>query len=341
VVDECSMADVSLMASLFGVLRPEARLVLAGDKDQLASVEAGVVMADICDTGREHGYAAADAAALQAATGQAVPETMLRDAEPGLSASISVLRRNHRMPDQGGIARVARAVNRGDAEEVLDLVTGGAGVEVQLLPYESTAELHELVTSGTLPWFREYLAADAPERLFQAYGRRAVLCAVRRGPAGVEGVNRAVVSALRRAGAVTSPGVLFPGLPLVVTVNDYSVRLWNGDIGIVAPPRLGGGARCLFARAEGGFRHVSPARLPPHEPAFALTVHKSQGSEFDDVVLVLPSAPTPVASRELLYTALTRARRAVTVLGSPLVLRWMVEHPTVRSSGLRDLLWLP
>ena len=344
VVDESSMADVSLMASLVRALPPRARVVLAGDRDQLSSVEAGVVLGDICDTGAAHGWTPAAADRIRGVC-PGLGEVPADPGEPPIAGSIVVLRRNYRMAEGGELDRLAQATNRGDAEEVLTRL--GSGSVATLKTWRDEGELGAHLAEAVVPWFRGCLRASTPEELFQAHARQVVLCATRKGPAGVEEVNTAIVGALRHAGLVSRRSGpdrrWFPGLPVIITVNDYAVRLFNGDIGIAPTPILapatGAGRVCLVSRPEGGWRAISTARLPAHEPAFALTVHKSQGSEFDRVLLVLPRTVSPVLCRELFYTALTRARTGVTVLGTPEIVRHMVERRTRRRSGLRDLLW--
>jgi exodeoxyribonuclease V alpha subunit len=353
VVDESSMADVSLVASVLGALRPEARLVLAGDRDQLSSVEAGVVLGDICDTGREHGYRPATAALLEDATGTRVPAGLQKPNEPPLAACLAVLRRNYRMPEDSALAALSRSINRGEADAVLNHLRRGDDA-ASIRPWGTSGDLEAALRGAVVPWFRACLAARTPEELFSAFAAHVVLCGVRKGPAGVESLDTLIREMLRRTGlaghGLGREGMWFPCAPILVTVNDYAVRLFNGDIGIVPPPRIemegraapdAPGHACLFARPEGGHRLVSTARLPAHEGAFSLTVHKSQGSEFERVTLILPPDPAPVLTRELLYTAVTRARAGLTIFGDEEVVRWMVEHPTRRRSGLRDLLWAP
>lgn len=347
VVDECSMVDVSLMASLLRALPEDARIVLAGDRDQLSSVEAGVVLGDICDTGSEHAYPPGTRERLERlCPGLPLPPATRQ--EPPIAGCVAVLRHNYRSREDGELAALARATNRGDADEVIGRLQGGT--DATLRPWKDEKELETLLEEAVVPWFRAVRRSRSAQELFGAYNAQVVLCALRRGPAGVEAANETIRRALDTRG-LTRGGQgrsWFPGLPLMVTVNDYAVRLFNGDIGIVPPAdveaELAGvpaGRACVVSRPEGGHRLVSTARLPAHETAFALTVHKSQGSEFDRVLLVLPRTTTPVLCRELFYTAITRARGSVVVMGTPEIVRSMVERRTRRRSGLRDLLWSP
>ncbi|MGH7859841.1 MAG: ATP-binding domain-containing protein, partial [Candidatus Binatia bacterium] len=196
--------------------------------------------------------------------------------------------------------------------------------------------LGPLAAAGYEPYLRQ---DDAAARL-AAFGQFRILCAHRRGPAGIESVNPLVEAALAAERLLEPTDLWYPNRPLLVTRNDPAIRLFNGDVGLVV--RDGEGRKALFPALEGDARRtrlLSLSRLPTHETAFALTVHKSQGSEFDDVVLCLPEKESPVLTRELLYTAVTRARRSVRILGTPAIVEAAVGTPTRRSSGLAERLW--
>jgi exodeoxyribonuclease V alpha subunit len=169
-----------------------------------------------------------------------------------------------------------------------------------------------------------------------------VLCAHRRGPFGQTAVNLAIEAALREAGLVSGRAERYASRPILITQNDYQARLFNGDVGVLLPdPREPERMRAHFAGENGGTRDIAAARLPPHESVYAMSVHKSQGSEFDEVAIVLPPAVSPVLSRELLYTAVTRARSRVTLYAGRGVLEHCVVNAVQRASGLRDALWRP
>src|SRR6185295_13163183 len=163
-----------------------------------------------------------------------------------------------------------------------------------------------------------------------------VLCAHRQGAAGVERLNAEIERWLARAGLIVPEGRFYENRPVLITRNDYGLGLFNGDVGVVV--REGERLRVCFQGTE-GLRFLAPSRLPPHETVFAMTIHKSQGSEFDAVSVVLPETPSPLLSRELLYTAVTRARRRVDVVGSREVIRAAVSRAIQRASGLHDALW--
>ncbi|GAB6063203.1 exodeoxyribonuclease V subunit alpha [Deferrisoma palaeochoriense] len=340
VVDEVSMVDLSLMARLTSAVKPGARLVIVGDRDQLASVEAGSVLGDLCDTGAEHGVPADHARDLAPLAGFPL-HPWVRD-EPPPARGLVVLRRNYRFGEESGIGRITRAVNAGRSGEALELLRQAAGGEVSWkdlpAPTELPGALEPVVRAGIVPVF-EALAEGRPEEAYRRLERFRILCALRAGPYGVTTVNRVVEGILAREGRVPSHGGWYPGRPVLVTRNDPALRLYNGDVGLCYADANTGTLQVLFPTPEGGWRTLPPVRVPPCETLYAMTVHKSQGSEFDRVLLVLPDRPSPVVTRELVYTGLTRARSHAEVWGRPAVLRAAVESRAERTSGLRDRIW--
>jgi exodeoxyribonuclease V alpha subunit len=336
VVDEASMIDLTLMARLLAALPERARLVLLGDKDQLASVEAGMVLGDICGQGRPLGYSAGLCDALAATTGvRLTPQEM-----PPIADQLAVLQQSYRFGPQSGIGAAARAVNAGDAAAALEALDGRHpdAVRIALTQPDLKAFLH----AWLVPKFRACLSAGGPAQVLAAFQGFRLLCAVRGGPWGVSAVNRLCEAVLEEAGLIAPRGAAhYPGRPLLVTRNDYALGLFNGDVGICLPDPDAGGALRAWFETDDRPRRVLPSRLPAHEGVFAMTVHKSQGSEHDDVVLVLPEADSRVVTRELVYTGLTRARRRVTLIASEQALARAAQHRVRRSSGLYDALWAP
>lgn len=346
VVDEASMVDLALMAKLMRALRPEARLILLGDKDQLASVEAGAVLGDIC--GGPGGFSAPFRARLESLTGR-----RLNSGEEGppaageggpLADSIVLLRHSYRFGADSGIGRLAGAVVAGDAARAGELLRAGVYPDIVWSPLQDPTLFGQAAAGRLVEGFGSYLRLLAegakPEAVFQAFNRFRILCPHRAGAAGVSTLNPLVAAILDRAGLLEARHLWYPGRPVMITRNHYELHLFNGDLGIAMPdPEAGGALRVFFEAEEGGLRRYSPARLPEHETCYALTVHKSQGSEFDEVLLLLPAALSPVLTRELLYTALTRARSRVEIWGPDAVVREATARATRRSSGLRDTLW--
>ncbi len=332
ILDEASMVDVAMMARLLQALPQRARLILLGDRFQLSSVESGAVLGDLC-AGAD-GFTPPFREMLETVTGEPAPlSSMPRPA--AMADSVVYLRRSYRFAGDSGIGRLADAVRRGEPEGCLRLLREGGRGDIGGIAVD---DLREQAVAG----YRDYLeragSGDDPAAVFDAFSRFRVLAALRHGRQGVEGLNRWLERALVEAGLLPAPEGWYPGRPVMILQNDYDLQLYNGDIGIL----LGDGARGVrawFPDPDGGMRAVAPARLPAHESAFAMTVHKSQGSEFDQVLLVLPERDHPLLTRELLYTAVTRARRRFLVCAPDDVLAAAVSRPTRRSSGLREALW--
>ena len=336
-VDEASMVDLAMMARLVDATPPHARLILLGDQDQLASVEAGAVLGDLCNTGapREFSRAFADRAAE---LGVRLPLGADPPAATGLGDCIVSLTRGYRYRADSEIGRLARAINAGDLQTVEAVLAGGRDVSrVDPAPDGRLgARLERAVRDG----FARYFATTDPLERLRALERFRVLCAHRRGPSGVETINARIEALLAVSGHIRPDATFYPGRPILVTRNDYALQLFNGDVGtIIADPQRAGGAVAVFLGPDGAPRRIAPSRLPPHETVFATSVHKGQGSEFDAVAVLLPDQPSPLVTRELLYTAVTRARSRAEVYGSREVVAHAVAHRSERASGLRDALW--
>ena len=320
ILDEASMVDLALMARVLSALPEGARLVLLGDASQLASVQPGAVFADLCRAGR--------------------------GAAP-LDSCVTELVHNWRFRGAGGIGRIAAATVAGDSDGALTVfreASRDSADSAELRPLPDPAAFERLATRLADERFAPAVedarrgadprAGAGPARTFRA------LCAHRVGPFGAERFNRIVEGRLRARGLAPAHDAFYPGRPILVTRNDARTGLSNGDTGVVVR-EAGGRARVWFPElrdADGGPRLVSPARLPSHESFFALTVHRAQGSEYDEVAVVLGPSDSRVATRELLYTAVTRARRRVVVHGSEESVTAAVTRVTARSSGLHDAL---
>ena len=336
VVDEASMVDLPLMARLIGALPGHARLVLLGDKDQLASVEAGMVLGDICGRGADTGYSAELIERLRGLGCELPPVDA--GAGPGIADHIVTLRKSWRFDDRSGIGALARAVNAGDGDKSIEVLADGRYPEVELVAADAD-RLAEQIANSVVPVCRDVLAAPTPAEALEAMNAVRVLCAVRDGPYGLHAINRRIEQTLEAAGLIRRSGEIYAGRPVMVIANDHAQRLYNGDVGLVRPdPDSGGALRVFFATAEGP-RRILPSRLPPHETVYAMTVHKSQGSEFTRVLLVLPDIQTRVVTREMVYTGITRAKRAVTLMSDEQRLCEAIAQRVSRSTGLYDALW--
>jgi exodeoxyribonuclease V alpha subunit len=327
VVDEASMVDLPLMAQLMDALPPQCGLLLVGDHYQLSSVQPGAVLGDICGQGQGFSAEFQDLArqmAVNLGTEVPVRATTLAD-------GIITLQRSYRFQEDSGIRRLSAAVNRGDADEALAVLADQGYPDVTMVDPGSRGD--ELVPTVLAPAFAGLARARSKEEQLAALGGFGVLCALRRGPTGMERLNEMLVDLL--APSRSGPS-LYHGLPIMIAVNNYELALYNGDTGVMNDD--GGRLTACFPSHE-GVRQVLARRLPPYDPAYAMTVHKSQGSEFERVVVVLPGQPSRVLGRELLYTALTRARQAVEVWGTEEVFRQAVSTPVLRVSGLGRRLW--
>jgi exodeoxyribonuclease V alpha subunit len=338
VVDEASMAALPLLSGLVRALNPEARLLLLGDKDQLASVDAGAVLGDICDTGRVHGYPPDFRAAAGAAAG-CPPESLPGEADPpAMARSVVELRKSWRFGETSGIGAVSRAVREGDGGGALALFRRGEHPDLLWREVSRPGDLRPVLAPLVLARYGGLGSCRDAGGMFRILDSFRILCALREGPFGVVSVNGLVEGILREGGAVAGGGRWYDGRPIMISVNDYRIGLYNGDTGVVRTDGPGRPAAC-FPLPGGAVRKVHPLRLPEHETVYATTVHKSQGSEFDEIVLILPDRPLPLMTRELLYTAVTRAKKRVVVCGTEPVFRDAAARRTERVSGLRDLLW--
>jgi exodeoxyribonuclease V alpha subunit len=343
VVDEASMLDLPLAARLVSALPPGCRLIPLGDRDQLASVQAGSVLGDICGRGQEPAWspdllaALVEVGALPATgSGRQAPDPR---ASAGLGDGVALLRRSFRFRPGSGIHAVASAIQQGDGAGVAAALDAGHP-DARRLDLDGDG-LARFVGAFVVARHRAVLAAPDPAAALRAFGTFRLLCAVREGPLGLATLNRIAEQALAGAGVIRPEGGRYAGRPLMVTANDYALRLYNGDVGLLLPdPDAGGELRAWFETAD-GLRRLSPHRLPPVETLYAMTVHKSQGSEFNEVVLVLPPQDSRVVTRELIYTGVTRARWVLTLIAGTARLVQGVERRVQRSSGLYDALWSP
>lgn len=348
IVDEASMVHLEMMAALLEALPPTARLIVLGDKDQLASVEAGAVLGDLCRSAEDGHYTPDSVAYAQRVAGQSIPAA-LQDAQGSALAQRTImLRHSHRFG--GPIGQLARAVNAGDAagaQRVLASCTDGSlydGSGTNLKHIWSLA-IHGRGQTASYRDYAQTLGKRPPagdeaahrawvESVLLAFERFRLLCAVREGDWGVAGLNNAIEKALRAEGLLPAGGEWYVGRPVMVTRNDAALGVFNGDIGIALPSVRGDALRVYFLDGA-ELRSVGVARLAHVETAFAMTVHKSQGSEFAHAALVLPARSGGVLGRELVYTGITRAREHFSLLTQhSALLAEAVANPTRRSSGL-------
>lgn len=337
VVDESSMADLALLSKLMQAVPASSHLILLGDRDQLASVESGAVLGDICDTGNNHHHSECFAETVKSSADEQIESS---NQEPLIADSLVILNKNYRFGSDSGIGAVSYAVKTGSADTVLQILKTETFDDISFTEFADARQLSSALASHVIKGYKPYLKEIDHAEAFRLFSGFTILCALRHGPWGVEAVNNAVEQILKNEGLINPVSRWYCGRPVMVTRNDYGIQLFNGDVGIVLPDSAETSQmRVCFPSVEGSFRKVLPLQLPEHENAYALTVHKSQGSEFDVVLVLLPERESPVLSRELLYTAITRARKKVEVWGTEKILRFMINNPTRRTSGLRDALW--
>jgi len=329
------------MARLLDAVRPSARLVLVGDPRQLASVEAGAVLGDIVGPAADELHLRPAAAAqVEAVTGAAVDAT-----DPGPDVAIGdgivVLRRVHRFG--GGIAEVADAIDSGDPDLVVGVLRRHPSdvTWIETEPDQPAAPLEldairDAVLGAATAVVQAARGGDGVLAL-DALRSVQVLCAHRRGPWGASWWRFEIERWLRAAIPGYAVGPWYAGRPLLVTENDYALGVFNGDTGVVVDDG-GGRLRAVFDR-RGEVLSVRPTRLAAVDSLYAITIHKAQGSQFGSVVVVLPEPTSPILTRELLYTAVTRAQSHLTVVGAEASVRAAVTRPVARASGLAGALW--
>lgn len=362
VVDEASMIDLPMMHHLMSALSADARLILLGDRDQLASVEAGSVLADLCDSGNEHGPSLEFAQLMQQLTGQDISgfvETLAGG--QGIQNAVAQLRVSHRFHANSGIGRLAAAVNQGNYHDALAAFDKFSDIDLHWHDTSvdnKTSKPTDFWKIATAKGYQDYcktVAKGDPKQIIQAFSQFQVLVATRQGPFGIEEINRQIELLLRPQLDKKHQygGVMYPGRAVMISRNDYDLGLFNGDIGILVevPKEVskevpnegsresGRELKAAFMDSDGEVRLLLPSRLPEHETAFAMTVHKSQGSEFDQVFMILPATWQSVITRELIYTGITRAKSHFRLLTSMHSWQAGLSARVERASGLRDKLW--
>jgi exodeoxyribonuclease V alpha subunit len=376
VIDEASMIDLEMMAAVLDALPAHARLILLGDKDQLSSVEAGAVLGDLGRRADEAHYDSATATWLRSVSGDDVESYVAGDAQP-LDQHIVMLRSSHRFDATSGIGQLAAAVNAGDNARVSallgttsnDVAWISEGITGTSLALGGNAAHFSGDASSHRPhgfrFYLEHLRQTRPpdnadsasyqqwaRGVLDAFSHFQVLCAVRQGPAGTDRINRDIATKLLAAGLIESDRGWYEGRPVMMTRNDYTLGLMNGDVGITLRMRGPDGSLRLYVAFpitrdspyadatddDSHVRCVLPSRLGDTETVYAMTVHKSQGSEFEHTALILPDDAPAILTRELLYTGITRARSWLSLISSREALEQALSQRTRRYSGLAERL---
>lgn len=367
VIDEGSMVDLEMMAATLLALPPSARLILLGDKDQLASVEAGSVLGELCRRAEAGHFTPETIQWIEAMTGDAIDGNLADSSGSPLDQQIVMLRESRRFVASSGIGQLASAVNAGNPQQIQQVWETGYP-DLRRLDCRSLDEAEfasillgqgdaENIPQGRAGYLR-LVAAEQPaidagkpafdtwaKRVLEAFGRFQLLCALRNGPFGVTGLNQRIEAFLAKQGLIDLSKQWYAGRPVLITRNDHQSGLMNGDIGITLPyplfnkatQQLEWSLRVAFPGVNGqAIYWALPSRLLSAETVFALTVHKSQGSEFEHCVLLLPPQRNPVLTRELVYTGITRGKQWFTLVctGNQQILHESVSRTVQRSGGL-------
>ena len=348
IVDEASMIDLPMMAKLADALPDHGRLILLGDRYQLASVESGSVLAELCSAAGLNNFSPVQCEALsrllpslqRVALSHLPPaqQTVLGSPEEApnpsqLADHVVTLQTSHRFHPRSPIGRLASAVNAGNADAAM--AVGREGSDDVRIDFRGSSDLDALARK-LADAYAPLLDARTAETAIEVLDSVRLLTATRIGPAGAVAMNQRIFAHLAQQRVLDNQQRWFHGRPVMVLQNDHRIGLSNGDTGVCL---VGDdGQMRVWFRTAGGLQMLLPSAMPSHETAFAMTVHKSQGSEFDTVWLLLPPTDSPVLSRELIYTGITRAKTRLTLLGTEVVFRSAVDRVIQRDSGLADRL---
>ena len=338
IVDESSMVDLALLAKLIRSLPDDAKLILVGDKDQLASVEAGSVFADICDAGVMNAFSKDFYRSIDRISGEKNTRSDTKTTENRIENCMIQLLTNYRFGDESGIGKVSSAVNSGNGPLALMHLKDQKYPDIRIEKVPAKRGLKDRIKDTVIPGFRDYLIAGNPQDKIEAFGKFRILCALKEGPFGVFAVNRMIEEILRENRFIRSENIWYEGRPVMIVENDYSLRLFNGDVGISMLDPTDKEMRVFFPDSRSGLKKFHPMRIGPHETVFAMTVHKSQGSEFENIILLLPHQESPVLTRELIYTGITRSQKQVLIWGDEQIFENAVSRRVNRVSGLKDAL---
>jgi exodeoxyribonuclease V alpha subunit len=353
IIDEASMVDLPLLAKLMQAVPVSARLILLGDRHQLASVQPGSVLGDMCRPKTMARFSSEFCRLVSELTAHSLTPASPAGEETSFSLQDSFVElvQSYRFAPGSGIARLSTTVNEGDGNGALTILLGAEDGSIAWSELPAPAELgKKLQDSHGIAQFATLQQSPEPDSCFNQLDSFRIVCALRKGPFGMERINTLLEQELtpqvpgdssnHAAGRFGRDLNVLPFRPVMVTRNDYTLQLFNGDVGILLPdPENKKIVRVFFRDEAGMLRTIAPPLLPGHETVFAMTVHKSQGSEFNRVLLILPDKDSPLLTRELLYTAITRAREAVEIWGRKEIFASAVQRRIKRTSGLTEALW--
>ncbi|MDO5576516.1 MAG: exodeoxyribonuclease V subunit alpha [Fibrobacter sp.] len=337
VVDEASMIDLALMSKLFAAIPDTCRIVFLGDRNQLSSVEAGAAFGDICDSGNNHGFTKVQCEKLSSIIDN---QEFLHKNEPPAADCIINLRKSYRFNENSGIGKLASAVNKGDSQETVSILRDTSYKDCVWKNVTDKNTLSKLLNEKFEMWIAPLSGMSNPQTALASLEKFRILCAFKKGPFGVESINSQFHQMQYKYGHTPFGTNVYRGQPIMIVGNNPKLDLFNGDTGLIIPDSSDNTSlKAVFKMPDSTFRFFNPYHLPLYDTAYSLTVHKSQGSEFDNVLLILGNTQNPLLTRELLYTAITRARKSVEIWSSEQVLLQAIKNRINRNSGLREKLW--
>jgi len=339
VIDEASMVDLPTLARLLTAIPHNCRVIMLGDPDQLSAVETGNVLAELHTCSPPNHYSKEQATNLLKLGCADVKKNDSRISAV-ISDHIVTLTKTHRFASLSAIGELLKAIKAGTDDDVLHLLATGQGLRLHDSgPKKDDDDLADNLFAVASPYYVSLMNASDPAEALKIFSSFRILCAMREGRFGIRYLNQLFVRNLFKLNLrENSPSAWFCGAPLLVTENDYAVDLYNGDIGIVWHEANNRPLRVWFSGEKNSLRHFAQTQLPTHELCYAMTAHKAQGSEFDEIAIVLPDTHHPILSRQWLYTAFSRARNKVTLFGSEHVLRAALATTSIRWSGLKAML---
>lgn len=339
-IDEASMIDLPMMASVIAALPDNARLILLGDKEQLSSVEAGAIFGDLCAL-LNYGYSAEHVDIINHLTGY---QLIASTSQSSIADSICLLQKSYRFDSQSGIGRLANYIKEGQSYPAIKLLISQEYNDITCYDMANNHQYQHAIHWCINAYQAYYQVIKSNPTnvagILSAFNQFRLLCALRDGPYGVQGLNKVIENGLEQHNTIPfkKQDIWYIGRPIMILKNNFSLGLFNGDIGITLFNNEDNKLKVYFQLPNGEIKGFSPFRLPEHETTYAMTIHKSQGSEFEHVSIILPNEYSPILTRSLLYTAVTRARKQVTLFASQPILDKTIKSQTIRQSGLANLL---
>lgn len=331
IVDESSMIDVALFAKLMDAVKPETKVIFLGDKDQLASVEAGSLFGDLCTAQKRLNMFSPERAdfinSIMPEGKTKIPQENIEESNHPLFEHIIELQHSYRFAKEGNIGPFSKAIIENDVNVLKEFIQKGTE-DIKIDTEYNDKKLTEFAKG-----YREYIQEKDIKKALKKLNNLRVLCAIREGKYGLYETNKKIEKYLQDQNLISLNAVFYEHRPIIVTGNNYELGLYNGDIGIVRKDE-NDNLKVWFEDADGNLRAIQPAFINTAETVFAMTIHKSQGSEFENVFVQLPDFENPILTRELLYTAVTRAKQNVTVQGSEEIILKTCELRVKRGSGI-------